>query len=184
MLTGTGTGTGTATAAATTAVAGEVAGLLSPAALIAVSCTTIVSPTSAAASVYVCPVAPEIGAHAPPAGAQSSHCQTYDVGLFVQDPRDSVNVWPSTTLPEIDGDEVLTGTAPATTPVAAEFAGLLSPVPLTAVSCTTIVCPTSVAPSVYVCPIAPEIGAHTPPEGAQSSHCQTYDVGLFVQDPC
>src|SRR2546425_907721 len=59
------------TGGTTTAVAAEVAGAPGPVALLAVSCTLIVWPTSPGAGVYVCAVAPEIAAQLLPA---VSHC--------------------------------------------------------------------------------------------------------------
>ncbi len=57
----------------TTRVGAEIAGLLDPLALVAVSCTRIVCPTSALVSVNLRRVAPPIAAQPLPELSQSSH---------------------------------------------------------------------------------------------------------------
>jgi hypothetical protein len=93
----------------TTAVGAEVAGPTLLTWLLAISWTSMVDPTSVAESVYVCPVAPTIGAQ--PAPPQRSHCKLKLVGLFVHPPCCSVNVWPSSGVPAIVGGEMFTGRA-------------------------------------------------------------------------
>ena len=57
----------------TLGVGSDAAGALVPPAFFAVSSTTMVCPTSAAVSLCVCSVAPEISVHAPPVSLKRSH---------------------------------------------------------------------------------------------------------------
>jgi hypothetical protein len=73
------------------------------------------------------------------------------VGLLLQDPWDSVSVWPSAVAPETDGEAVLDGGNGRMTAVGDDLAGRPEPLALLAISCTMMVWPTSAAVSVYVC---------------------------------
>ena len=124
--------------------AGELAGVPAPASLLAVSCTRTVEPTSAAASVYVCPVASGIATQLLPDASQRCHWWVKLVGLFVHDPFTTVNAWPCTALPDTDSDggSMLTGavgvsgtnTHAAPTPVACPSGASSPPPPISAVS--------------------------------------------------
>jgi hypothetical protein len=88
-------------------------------------------------------VALGISVHVAP--KQRSHWSLTDVGVFVQIPCVTFNVWPCSAIPEIAGSDVLAGMGGGvTTAVGAEVAVLL-PVKSVAVSTTSIACPTSAA---------------------------------------
>jgi hypothetical protein len=69
-----------------------------------------------------------------------------------------------------------------TVAVAAELAGV-DPPALAAVTTERMVLPTSLAWSVYVLEVAPEILMQLPPPLLQSCHWYAYDVGLPLQLP-
>lgn len=73
-----------------TAVAAEVA-VPDPSALVAITVTLILCPTSLSVSIYVDPVAPEIGMQEDPEASHRSHCFANDVGKLDHDPFDAVN---------------------------------------------------------------------------------------------
>src|SRR5579884_1360279 len=131
----------------TTAVGAESADP-EPPALVAVSCTLSVLPTSPAVGTYVPPVAPVIFAQLLPEESHSSHWSLTCVGLFVQVASLTVSVCPCWAVPLIVGRLPLEGGSGRTTAVGAEAAGALDPLPLVAVSSTTIVLPTSLVASV------------------------------------
>ena len=97
-------------AATTTAVAADCA-VLEPSELLAVTRNRSVWPSSAAVSWYCVPVAPLIASQPPPLLEQRSQALSYFVGLFVQDPRSPVRIWPMRATPTIRGGDVLVGFA-------------------------------------------------------------------------
>ncbi len=104
-----------ANAATTIAVAFDTATPL-PSALVAVTRTRIVKPTSALRSRWLFVVAPAIAAQFdpfpfPPFAGQRSHWKAKLVGLFDQVPVVAVSVSPWTAEPEIFGSAVFTGFA-------------------------------------------------------------------------
>ena len=76
---------------------------VSPVVLFAVTSTRIVLPLSAATSVYVVAVAPEMSAHWAPAVSQRCHWYANVSPVPVQVPWLAVNVWPTTACPVIAG---------------------------------------------------------------------------------
>ena len=97
-------------AATTTAVAADCA-VLEPSELLAVTRNRSVWPSSAAVSWYCVPVAPLIASQPPPLLEQRSQALSYFVGLFVQDPRSPVRIWPMRATPTIRGGDVFVGFA-------------------------------------------------------------------------
>ncbi len=73
-------------------------------------------------------------------------------------------------IPELGVKPASFGTFETTTALGAESAGGPTPAALPAVSCTRIVAPTSLAVSLYVCPVAPLIAAQPAPDALQRSH--------------
>jgi hypothetical protein len=62
---------------------------------------------------------------------------------LLHDPRDTVSVWPSVAVPEIEGGAVLDGGSGMITAVGEELTGFPAPPAFAAVSCTSIVAPAS-----------------------------------------
>src|SRR3954452_21636235 len=104
----------------------------------------------------------------PQPGLQRCHWYANEVGLFVQEPGETVNVWPCCAVPAIVGTAVFAGGAGGgcTVPVAAESA-LAEPCAFVAVTRTFTVAPTSVPVRTYVCAAAP---AMFPQAGLQRCH--------------
>jgi hypothetical protein len=89
--------------------AAEVTGV-DPSALVAVTRTRMVFPTSLEVSCRDLPVAPVMSTHAPPPASQRCHWYAY-VGVVALDhvPGRALMIWPSWNVPEIVGGAVLTG---------------------------------------------------------------------------
>ena len=92
----------------TTAVGSETA-VVVPAALLAVTATRTVEPTSAPPSVYVAAVAPGTSTQVAPAESQRCHWNAKEVGAPVQLPVLPVSVWPACATPLIVGKAVFAG---------------------------------------------------------------------------
>ena len=116
--------------------------VLEPIELRAVTLKRILWFTSAAASRYVWPFAPEIVTQLPPAVLHWSQRYEYEIGcLPVHDPGSAVTVEPTSIVPRTPGVEVFTG-APTTTAVGLD-AAVREPSAFIAVTRTRIREPTS-----------------------------------------
>ncbi|MGH2973185.1 MAG: hypothetical protein ACRDLE_13820 [Gaiellaceae bacterium] len=135
-----------------------------PPALLAVTTTRMLWPTSAFDRVYCLLLAPEIAPHPPPELSQRSQLYAYDVGDPVHLPFEAVSSEPSRAVPEIVGRLVFVGAA--TTAV---------------VVVVVVVVVEVVAGSVAADPIATEAARPAPATSARASTFQTRAMGSLLQ---
>src|SRR5205807_3206945 len=157
-------------AGSTISVASEVAGAPSPPALLALSRTAIVWPTSAVFGTCVCAVAPEIGWQEAPNALHCSHWSASPRRSSDLLPLCSVSVWPCCAVPLIVGGDVFDGGGGTTAAVASELTGPPEPPSLLASSATRSMCSTSAATGTYVLLVAPLIAKQFSPAPSQRSH--------------
>src|SRR4029077_12877206 len=158
-----------------------------PPALMAVSNTLILWPTSAASSVYSCLLAAlAMTVHGgAPEPSQRSHFSSKLVGLLDHLPWVSLSVTPWRASPDSVGWVSSTGTGGSTGPALASPCSLDGPPAFMAVSNTLILWPTSAASSVYSCLLAAlAMTVHGgAPEPSQRSHFSSKLVGLLDHLP-
>src|SRR5581483_3741959 len=135
----------------TTAVSALVSGSLLPAALDATTCSSSVCLSSAATSVYEMRLFVNVLTflQALPLLSQRMSVDVYLVGVKPQPPESTspVSVWPTVAVPDSNG--VPPSGSPSTTAVRALVSGSLVPAAFEATTCSSSVCLSSAAASVY-----------------------------------
>ena len=86
----------------------------------------------------------------------------------LQVPSPAVSVWPAPAVPEIAGATTETGGAASIGPTVVDGTEVCSP--LSPVTITRTVEPTSSEPSVYVASVAPEMSTQLAPAASQRCH--------------
>jgi hypothetical protein len=141
---GAGAGAGAGAPAPTFAL-GTLVAWVDPVESFAETATRIVLPASPAATLYVCPVAPEMSWHAPPFASHTRHWYLKETGpLPVHLPGSAVNVLPTDAVPFSVGSVVLVGPAAvAATCALGALVAVLEPCELLAITRARSVFPAS-----------------------------------------
>src|SRR5262245_40030417 len=169
-------------AGSTSGLAAERA-LVVPPALLALTRTRMVEPTSSWSSVYVLSSSLASGTQLEPDPSQRCHSYANEVGEPLQVPVLALSTWPSCAVPDTTGGDTFAGgAAGTTTPVAADTA-LAEPPAFDAVTTTRTVNPTSPPTNTYVVPVALAMSAQLAPDGLHRRHWYANPVGEPDQVP-